>query len=139
MWVAKRARVGDTSHLIRERGAEERMIEATCHCGAVRLQIARAPDEVADCNCSLCRRLGAVWAYCPPAQVEVLSAPEATVAYIQGDRTLATHHCRVCGCTTHWAPLDPTVDRMGVNARLMDPKALAATPVKKFDGADTWT
>ena len=38
------------------------MIEASCHCGAVRLEIDSPPDEVTDCHCSICRRYGALWA-----------------------------------------------------------------------------
>ena len=115
------------------------MIEASCHCGAVRLEIAEAPAEVTDCNCSICRRLGALWAYYQPGDVAVIAAPEATGAYVWGDRMLARHFCRVCGCTTHWQALDPKADRMGVNARLMAPQDLKGARVRKFDGADTWT
>jgi hypothetical protein len=32
------------------------MIEASCHCGAVRLEIDSPPAEVTDCHCSICRR-----------------------------------------------------------------------------------
>lgn len=74
------------------------MIEASCHCGAVRLEIAEPPVTVTDCNCSLCRRLGALWAYYTTDQVRVIGP---TVGYVQGDRTLKTHHCTTCGCTTH--------------------------------------
>ena len=38
------------------------MIEASCHCGAVRLEIAQRPERLTSCNCSICRRLGALWA-----------------------------------------------------------------------------
>jgi hypothetical protein len=43
------------------------------------------------------------------------------------------------GCITHWSPLDPALDRMGVNARLMEPAIVAAARVRRFDGANTWT
>jgi hypothetical protein len=36
-------------------------------------------------------------------------------------------------------PLDPALDRMGVNARLIEPVIVAAVRVRRFDGADTWT
>jgi hypothetical protein len=39
------------------------MIEAVCDCGAVRLIIVEAPEEVNDCQCAWCQRLGALWAY----------------------------------------------------------------------------
>lgn len=115
------------------------MIAATCHCGAVRFQIARAPGEVTDCNCSICRRLGALWAYYDPSEVR-LETPEADVGgYAWGERMLTFHHCRVCGCTTHWSPMDETHPRMGVNARLFEPEVLAGIRVRHLDGADTWT
>lgn len=111
------------------------MIETACHCGAVRVTLARVPRRLTQCNCSLCRRLGTLWAYFTPAEVTVTGE---TDTYVQGDRTLATHRCRACGCVSHWSSLTGA-DRMGVNVRLMDPAALAAIPVRRFDGADTWT
>ncbi len=45
------------------------MIEASCHCGTVRFAVETAPGEVNDCNCSICRRYGALWAYYKRAQV----------------------------------------------------------------------
>ncbi|HEY9216587.1 MAG TPA: GFA family protein [Phenylobacterium sp.] len=114
------------------------MLEGSCHCGAVRFQVPDPPQQVTDCNCSICRRLGVLWAYYSPGEVTVFEAGEATTPYVHGDRTLAFHHCRTCGCTTHWSPLDPDRDRMGVNARLFDPEVLAAAKVRRLDGAETW-
>jgi hypothetical protein len=115
------------------------MITATCHCGAVRIDITEAPKQLTDCNCSLCRRLGGLWAYYTWDQVAFVMAPDATAGYAQGDKTLATHHCRTCGCTTHWVSLDPeNPERVAVNARLFSPEDRAGIRVRKFDGADTW-
>jgi hypothetical protein len=116
------------------------MIRATCHCRAVKLEIARPPDTVTQCNCSICRRLGTLWAYYAPREVEVIAMAGATVPYAWGDRTIAFHHCKVCGCLTHWRSLgDLDVGRMGVNARLIDPSELADVTVRYFDGAVSWT
>ena len=113
-------------------------IEASCHCGAVRLEIARGPATVTDCNCSICRRLGTLWAYYHPRDVSIMGAPGATTSYAWSDKTIAFHHCTVCGCATHWASLEePPIDRMGVNARLMDPAVLVAAKVRRLDGAGT--
>lgn len=111
------------------------MIEASCHCGAVRIEIDEPPQTVTDCNCSLCRRLGVLWAYYGVEQVRVTGP---TIAYVQGERTIAAHHCSTCGCTTHWAGLAGESARTAVNARLMDPAVLARARVRKLDGADTW-
>ncbi len=112
------------------------MIEATCHCGAVKIEVdSDPPTELTSCNCSLCRRLGTLFSYYRPAQVRV-TGPTAT--YRWGDQTLDNHRCVTCGCATHWLSLDPTYERMGVNARLMDPAIVAAARVRRLDGADTW-
>ncbi len=115
------------------------MIEASCHCGAVRLRVASAPVTVTDCNCSLCRRMGTLWAYYPQSEVEFLEAPDASFGYVQGDRSLATHSCRTCGCTAYWVPIGETPkDRMGINARLFPPEIVKAATLLRFDGADSW-
>jgi hypothetical protein len=114
------------------------MIEASCHCGAVRLEIASAPSTVTDCNCSICRRLGVLWAYYAPRDVAVIAGPAAIGAYVWGDRSITFHRCASCGCTTHWSPRPHRdQDRMGVNARLMDRAVLAAAQVRRLDGADS--
>lgn len=113
------------------------MIEASCHCGKVRLEIAEPPQTVTDCNCSICRRYGVLWAYYSPKAVRVLPPSGATDIYMWGDRAIEFHRCKVCGCVTHWAAVDKTRDRMGVNARLMAPEVLAAARVRKLDGANT--
>lgn len=113
------------------------MIEAACHCGAARLTAPAAPAEVTECNCSLCRRLGARWAYYAPSQVTLPKAG-TTEAYVWGDRMLAFHRCRTCGCTTHWQSLDGSRERMAVNARMMDGLDWDQVRIRRFDGAETW-
>lgn len=108
------------------------MTRSSCHCGAVHVEVPQAPTEVKSCNCSICRRNGTLWAYYSPKNVRVSGS---TDIYMWGDRMLELHRCKVCGCVTHWVPVDKTYDRMGVNARLMAPEILAAAPVILFDGA----
>jgi hypothetical protein len=113
------------------------MLEASCHCGAVRIAVAERPQQLTSCNCSICRRLGTLWAYYRADQVTFLAGRERTVPYIQGKRTLAIHRCPTCGCVTHWEGLDAKVHRIAVNAPLMDPAAIAGVRVRRLDGADT--
>jgi hypothetical protein len=111
--------------------------ESSCHCGAIRLEVATAPQTVTDCNCSICRRYGVLWAYYAPREVRIIADGDATDTYMWSDRSIAFHRCKSCGCVTHWAGVDPAMDRMGVNARLMDPAVLTAARVRKLDGAVT--
>jgi hypothetical protein len=113
------------------------MIAGSCHCGAVQLEIPSAPTLLTSCNCSICRRLGTVWAYYSPGDVRITGP---TIAYRWGDKALELHHCPTCGCTTHWSPIgDSDPNRMGIQMRLFDPELLAGVRVRRVDGAaDTW-
>lgn len=105
------------------------MIEASCHCGAIRIAVEAAPGDVNDCDCSICRRYGALWAYYHPSQVRLVTGDGQTEVYMWGSRKLEFHRCRACGCVTHWSAVDRSRPRMGVNARMMPPDVLANVPV----------
>lgn len=116
------------------------MHTGSCHCGAVRLVLPRTPEAATDCNCSLCRRIGGRWVYFALGEVRIEHEPDALAAYEWGDRTLRTMRCRTCGSVTHWEPLDAAgTPRHGVNLNNFDPQLIASVPVRRFDGADTWT
>ena len=90
----------------------------SCHCGAVRISVSAAPEWVASCNCSICRKLGSLVAYYPDdGSVKV---DGATVPYVWGDRMIAVHHCPVCACFTDWRSTGESYGRVGVSARLLD-------------------
>jgi hypothetical protein len=78
----------------------------SCHCGAVTMELPFTPETANDCNCSICRRLGAVWAYYEFGTVKVTGHPEHNQEYIQGEKILRTIRCSGCGCVTHWEPLN---------------------------------
>ena len=111
-------------------------LEASCHCGACVISLPRAPETVTDCNCSICRRYGVLWAYYDPAEVN-LSSLGPTDTYMWDDRSLDFHRCRTCGCVTHWAPQDPALARMGVNARNLPLELLETLLIRRLDGART--
>ncbi|GGE47126.1 aldehyde-activating protein [Primorskyibacter flagellatus] len=109
---------------------------ATCHCGAVTLDLTAPPSEVTECNCSICRRYGVLWAYMPPAEVTIRTTGP-TDRYVREGGDQAFQRCATCGCVTHWQKFDPAFDRMGVNARLLPPDILAAARLRHLDGAET--
>ena len=113
------------------------MITASCHCGSISLEIEVAPSEVTECNCSICRRYGVLWAYYSPKQVRVQPADAVTDTYMWDDRSIVFHRCPNCGCVSHWSAVDPARDRMGVNARLMSLEILTSVRVRHVDGAVT--
>jgi hypothetical protein len=115
-------------------------IKGSCHCGTVTFEYPGAPDKLTSCNCSLCRRVGGLWAYAPKDQIKLNAPVDAVIKYVWGDKSLATVSCKTCGSTTHWEPLEdkaPTA-RMAVNMRMADPKSIDGVRIRRFDGADTW-
>jgi len=115
------------------------MLTATCHCGAVRIDLPRKPRRLTNCNCSICRRYGTLWAYYKVRDVTLHAAAGAVASYAWGDGSLRFVRCATCGCVTHWEPVRIDEDsRMGVNARNMEPEIIAGVRVRRLDGASTW-
>ncbi|MEM7000300.1 MAG: GFA family protein [Pseudomonadota bacterium] len=112
-------------------------IAGTCHCGAVGFEIDAEPQALVDCNCTTCRRLGALWGHIDQQAFRRTRAG-TTIAYMHGDRMLAFHTCTQCGCTTHWENHHPENTHMAVNFRMCEPDDVARFNVRKFDGFDTW-
>jgi hypothetical protein len=74
-----------------------------CHCGAVVLELL-LPHGIIDprrCDCSLCRRRGAIVASVPLAGLQVLQGHDALRRY-QFNTLVAEHwFCSTCGIYTH--------------------------------------
>jgi hypothetical protein len=122
------------------------MIRAACHCGTVRFEIAEAPVWVLDCNCTLCRRYGALWSYYHgDDQAKLLKRPatDVTCTYLWADREIAFHHCKSCGCLTHMEAVKAAPPIIfGVNARMMLGLDPARVRLRQIDNGHTgffWT
>jgi hypothetical protein len=114
------------------------MVTTTCHCGAVRISIPRAPETLTNCDCSVCRRYGTLWAYYSKDEVAIEAEPGTTESYSWGKKSIQFVRCTTCGCVTHWEPIVATRGpRMGVNARNFEPAQLGAVRVRRLDGAVT--
>ena len=77
--------------------------KATCHCGSIVLEL-ELPNGVEDprrCNCSICRRRGAICASVPLAGLKVVQGQEFLTLYTFNTRTAKHYFCRVCGTYTH--------------------------------------
>lgn len=115
------------------------MIQATCHCGAVRIEIPAKPESATSCNCSICRRLGALWAFFPVEAVVVKAEDGATQEYAWDKKTRRFVRCATCGCTTHVLPASHGPEaEIEVNMRLFDPTEVGQLRIRLFDGAATW-
>lgn len=116
------------------------VLSASCHCGAVRIEIAERPETLTQCNCSICRRYGALWAYYTHKEVRLIAAADALETYTWQHHRVQFQRCRACGCVTHWDSADLSPDgRLGVNLRNADqPAEVARTPIHMLDGDGDW-
>ena len=113
--------------------------KGSCHCGRVGFELTGKPRWLTECNCSICSRIAARWAHSEIDNVRLHYAEGATLAYVWGDKTLALHSCKHCGCTTHWQSLEPEkYSRMAVNFRMCTDLDLSEFRIRHFDGADSW-
>ncbi|KZN44105.1 GFA family protein [Pseudoalteromonas luteoviolacea] len=114
-------------------------MQGSCHCGNVTIDLSTEIDLATSCNCSLCHRYGAIWGYFEIAQVKVAVSHSSVQSYKHGDEYLDFHHCRDCGCVTHYTPTEKAGStRMAVNLRMFDKSILQDASVRYFDGADSW-
>jgi hypothetical protein len=108
----------------------------SCHCGAVALELAHAPTEITQCNCSICAKLGWLLCYAPRDQATILTPPENEQSYRRADieAMLDVQRCRTCGVPVYWRAHDPAYTRMGFNARLIEGLDLERLPRRYVDG-----
>jgi hypothetical protein len=81
----------------------------SCHCGAVRFEARTAIAPATRCNCSLCRRKGALMsAAFPVDNLRILAGTEALTLYQFNTHAARHFSCKVCGIYSfHQTRKDP--------------------------------
>ncbi|MEX2365680.1 MAG: GFA family protein [Pseudohongiellaceae bacterium] len=108
----------------------------SCHCGTVKFEVS-LPNGLVEprrCNCSMCRRRGAIAASVPLDDLRIIEGSEFLSLYQFGTMTAEHYFCSRCGIYTHHRRrLKP--DEYGFNIACLegvDPFELGEVPV--FDG-----
>jgi hypothetical protein len=113
-------------------------IQGSCHCGSVTWKFKGMPESATACNCTVCRRYGALWAYDHEGEGITVCGPSK--AYVRG-KAIAFHFCPTCGCIAFWRGLatdERGRRRIAVNLRLTEPQPIAKLPIDHFDGLDAF-
>ena len=117
-------------------------LEGACHCGAAHWVLTGDPGPATACNCTLCRRYGALWAYDYEGERISISGPRTSYTRMgKSSPALEILFCPTCGCVICWRGLKLDASgrrRIAVNLRLAPPDAVASLPVDHFDGLDTF-
>ncbi len=117
----------------------------SCHCGNVRFEVVADIDHVRMCDCSICRRRGALNHRVPKESLRLLTAWEKLTLYEWGSRTAKDYFCARCGILPFRRPSDPTpqelrdgvmpFDGWAINVRCLEGIDLNAIPIKKIFGS----
>jgi hypothetical protein len=115
------------------------LLKLSCLCGQVRIEIPRRPDFINECNCTLCSKSGARWAYFHPSDVTVVGTTAGYRREDKEDPAADVRFCATCGSTTHFVLTASAVSKFGnsqtgVNMRLADEKDLAGIELRYPDG-----
>ncbi len=75
----------------------------SCHCRAVvfEVDLDGGFDQLRRCNCSLCRRKGAVMASVPLERLRIVRGQDKLTLYQWNTRQARHYFCSVCGIYTH--------------------------------------
>ncbi len=117
----------------------------SCHCGRVRFEIEADIDHVRVCDCSVCKKRGALNHRIPKESLSLLTAWDDLVLYQWGSRTAKDFFCPACGILPFRRPSDPTpeeiregsepFDGWAVNVRCLDGVDLESLPIKRIQGS----
>ena len=115
------------------------MLKLACHCGQIRIELEKRPDYIHECNCTLCCKSGARWAYFHPSEVRVEGTASGYSRDDKDDPAAFVQFCARCGSTTHFVLTDSAAAKfgntlMGVNMRLADEADLAGIELRYPDG-----
>jgi len=117
----------------------------SCHCGKVRFEVDAEIDHVRACDCSVCRRRGALNHRVAKASLRLLTPWDELAVYQWGSRTARDYFCPVCGILPFRRPSDPTpqelldgvppFDGWAINVRCLDGVDLDSIPLRKIVGS----
>ncbi|HYJ58124.1 MAG TPA: GFA family protein [Methyloceanibacter sp.] len=106
-----------------------------CHCGRVRYEVETDLGMVLSCNCSVCTKRGALWAYVGPDQFNLLSGKGELADYQFNKKTIHHLFCRHCGVGSFSTGKgEDGSEGIGINVRCLDGVDVDALTLTPFDG-----
>jgi len=112
-----------------------RTLNGSCHCGAIAYTVEADPDAAVTCNCSICARLGAVWAFGPKAAFKLVRGEGKLGDYQFNKHVLHHRFCPSCGIESYTEGKGPDGSEMvGVNLRCVEGVDVAKLSPRQIDG-----
>lgn len=109
------------------------LYRGSCHCGAVEFEVDADLSQVVRCNCSICRRKGAIMCRVPEQNFTLLKGREDLTLYQFNSMRAEHYFCRHCGIYPyHRTFRDPNM--LAINVGCLDGVDPFKLQVKEFDG-----
>lgn len=120
--------------------------QGSCHCGRVRFEVVADIDHARVCDCSICRRRGALNFRVPKDRLKLNTRWEDLTIYQWGSGTAKDYFCPICGILPFRRPSDPTdkelengtaesFDGWSINVRCLDGIDVNSLPKKRIFGS----
>ncbi|HJW42334.1 MAG TPA: GFA family protein [Rhizomicrobium sp.] len=106
----------------------------SCHCGRVRFEVEAALDHVRVCDCSICRRRGALLHRVAPERIHFLTPLDDLATYTFNTHTARDYFCPTCGILPFRRPRTAPGE-WSINVRCLEEVDLDAIPVKRVQGS----
>lgn len=106
-----------------------------CHCGSVRFEVKTGLDKLVSCNCSICGKTGAIYAFVPASEFTLLKGADAQSDYQFNKKVIHHLFCKTCGIRSFGRGKGPDgTEMIAVNVRCLDDVDVAALKPMAFDG-----
>ena len=110
--------------------------QASCHCGAVAIDIdGDIPGEAISCNCSHCGRKGFLLTFVPRDRARVVRGEDQVQEYRFNKTVIAHKTCRTCGVQAFAEGPGPDGPMAMINLRCVPEADLDSLKIQPFDGA----
>jgi hypothetical protein len=106
------------------------LLQGSCHCGAVKFEVRTEIVPAGRCNCSLCRRKGALMTpLFPASHLKILNGEDSLTLYQFNTKVAKHYFCKHCGIYPfHQTRKDPQQWRVNIGClEGVDPYALEAS------------
>ena len=121
--------------------------KGSCHCGRIRFEVDADLDHVRSCDCTVCRRRGALIHRVEKDKLRLLVPWESMTLYQWRSRTARDYFCPKCGILPFRRPADPTpqelldgvqpFDGWGVNVRCWTVSICTVSLSERSSGAES--
>jgi hypothetical protein len=112
----------------------KRTYRGSCHCGKVAFEVNAELDHVRVCDCSICRRRGALNFRVSETDFRLLTPLDELSVYEWNTKLAKDYFCPVCGILPFRRPRTEP-DKWTINVRCLEDIDLESIPVQPVQGS----